>query len=227
MPIRIKPFFQTNYGTINRTATASMHHTGPFHSMGNSFLRLTALSLTVLVWPSCAKVAQDHLSVLGTPQEVVRASRLLDRRIPTHKTGALPVGDVIKQWRWDTPWDIRNDAGDVIRQMYAPEGPPDLARDDGPQLTVIHDPQRGTIYEAYFVQRTGKVFDLPMTLYFYASRDAGSPLFSLSFKDAAVPRCQESRVSRGGIQSPGIARALLESAEWVAIGWDSVPYGAC
>jgi hypothetical protein len=183
--------------------------------------------LTILGWTACAKVTHDQMTVLARAQEVVRASDNLGQRIPSFKVGTLPVGDVIKQWRWDQPWAVRNEAGEVIRHMYAPDGPPPPSRSEGPQLTVIHDPQRGTIYETYFVQRTERLFDLPVRLHFYASRDAATPLFSLSFIDAAIPRCQQSRVSRGGIQSPGVTRALLESAEWVAVEWTSVPYEAC
>jgi hypothetical protein len=190
-------------------------------------LHVLLMLLTALIWPGCTKVTHDQMTVLGRAADIVRASDTLGQRIPSSKTGTLPVGDVIKQWRWDQPWTVRNDAGEAIRYMYAPDGAADPARGDGPQLTVIHDPQRGTIYEAYFVQRTDKVFDLPVKLHFYASRDAATPLFSLSFVDGAVPRCQQSRISRGGIQSPGVTRALLETADWVAVAWDSVPYQAC
>ncbi len=190
-------------------------------------LRVLFVMLPILISSGCTKVTRDQMTVLGRAPDIVRGSDTIGARIPSWKTSALPVGDVIKQWRWDQPWTVRNEAGEAIRHLSAPDGAADSARGDGPQLTVIHDPQRGTIYEVYFVQRTDKVFDLPVKLHFYASRDAARPLFSLSFIDGTVPRCQQSRISRGGIQSPGVARALLESAEWVAVGWDSVPYEAC
>jgi hypothetical protein len=198
-------------------------HFPMYRNFGSS--RPLVIALIFLVVPGCTRTTSGTIPV-GAPagdQNVVRAARLDDRRIPAQKADTPATGDVIKQWRWDRPWEVRNAAGEVIRRMYAP----DPARQNGPTITVIDDPKRGTIYEAYFVQQTGKSFDLPMTLYFFGARDATTPLFSLSFTDTAIRNCQEGRVSRGGIQAPGIPRTLVESAEWVAVSWTSVPYGDC
>lgn len=190
----------------------------------SSSLPITFMA-TILVVTGCVRSISEKMPVGGpaTEQNVVRAARLDDRRIAAQRADVPSTGDVIKRWRWDRPWEVRNADGEVIRRMYAP----DSARNNGPHITVIDDPQRGTIYEAHFVQQTGKAFDLPMTLYFFGARDADTPLFSLSVRDAALRNCQEGRVSRGGIQAPGIPRALVESAEWVAVSWSSVPYGEC
>ncbi|ALA57551.1 hypothetical protein [Nitrospira moscoviensis] len=202
--------------------TASREPTG---TTIHSAILLPAMALAILAAVGCARTTSGKIPVgaSGSEQNIVRAARLDDRRVAAHKTDASTTGDVIKQWRWDRPWEVRNAAGEVIRRMYGP----DSARQIGPTITVIDDPKRGTIYEAHFVQQTGKRFDLPMTLYFFGARDASTPLFSLSFTDAALRNCQEGRVSRGGIQAPGIPRSLVESAEWVAVSWTSVPYHDC
>ncbi len=186
-------------------------------------LAIALVAATMLAALGCAGTSRD----VSPGDPLVRAARLVDRRIPAHKADILPTGDVIKRWRSDAPWEIRSQAGEVIRRMYAPDGTASSATHDGPIITVIHDPQRGTIYEAHFLQRTGKVFDLPVTLHFFATRDAPTALFTLSFTDAALRHCQEGRVSRGGIKNPAIPRALLESADWVAVSWESVPYSGC
>lgn len=185
-----------------------------------------ALAAVLFVLSGCAHSNQTAppANEPAAVKDAVRAMRLLDHRIPARKTDVLPDGDVIKRWRWDKPWEIRNAAGEVIRRMDAPDGP---SNHDGPIITVIHDPQRGTIYEAYFVQRSTKTFDLPVTLSFFSGLDARTPLFTLSFTDVTLHRCQPGRVSRGGIQHPSIPRPLIESAEWAAVSWDSVPYGGC
>jgi len=165
--------------------------------------------------------------VVSGEGRTVLAVPLLDHRLYAHATDILPSGDIMKRWYWDAPWEVRGIDGSVIRRMYSPDWPSESTKDVGPSITVIHDPQRGTIYEAFFVQKTNAIFTLPVTLYFFATRESPTPVFSLSFGDATTKLCKDEPVSRGGIKSPGIAKSSLESVEWLGIGWGSTPYDLC
>jgi hypothetical protein len=160
-------------------------------------------------------------------QKTVKPHPLPDQRVPLSKTDTLPAGDVIKRWHWDIPWEIRSADGTVIRWMRSPDWSNTTPMTGGPHITVIQDPRRGTIYEAFFVQRTEKVFDLPVTLYFFATRESPTPLFALPFTDPATIQCRPGQVSRGNIMHPAIPLALIESAAWVGVGWQSAAYEDC
>lgn len=188
-----------------------------------------ALVLTVLLSSGCSNspplTGEGRVPLERT--DTVRETPLFQERIFLYKTNTLPSGDIIKRWHWDQPWEIRTADGTVLRRMYSPEWSPDATNTGGPYITVIQDPHRGTIYEAFFVQKTEAVFDLPMTLHFFATRESPSPLFSLSFVDSSAKPCQTGRVSRGGIKSPLVPQTLFETAQWIGIGWQSTVYRSC
>lgn len=200
-----------------------------FGSWARSLFIIGTLLVTASLSPGCStgvRQAPGETQVQAD-KEIPAVIPLLHQRIPLYKADILPSGDIIKRWRWREPWEVRTIDGSVIRRMYSPDWSLQTAEPTGPHITVIHDPQRGTIYEAYFVQKTEKTFNLPMTLYFFATRESQSPLFSLSFTDAATAQCQAGRVSRGSIQFPGIPLTVFEAAQWIGIGWQSATYGTC
>jgi hypothetical protein len=193
---------------------------------------IITMSAMLLVWlstESCSTGINSGSKKFIAPinEDAVRAVPIPIGRVPLYKTNVLPAGDVIKRWRWDTPWEVTNSGGSIIRRMYSPDSMGGTAPTDGPHITLIQDPTRGTIYEAYFMQRTHRVFDLPMTLFFFATGESETPLFSFSFTDSAIDRCQVGRVSRGNIQFPGVPQVVFEAAQWVGIGWQSTPSRPC
>lgn len=186
----------------------------------------------ILVALSCAGCAGSlpqtgHDTGSSEHTDTVVATPLLPERMFLYKTDTLPSGDVIKRWHWDKPWEIRNHQGAVLRRMYSPEWSPDTPHNEGPRITVIQDPKRGTIYEAFFVQTTEAIFDLPMTLFFFATRESRSPLFTLSFTDVTSAQCQPGRASRGSIKLPHIPQTIFDTAQWIGIGWQSATYQHC
>jgi hypothetical protein len=184
--------------------------------------------LPALVIAACSKGTVGSEGPRAVKQDpTVAAVSLHEGRVFQYKTDVLAAGDVMKRWHWDGPWEIRSTDGTLVRRMFAPDWSADAPKIEGPHLTVIQDPSRGTIYEAFFVQRTDRAFDLPMTLYFFATRDSQTPLFSLTFTDTTIKGCQSGRVSRGNVLSPGIAQSLIESAQWVAIGWGTAVLRSC
>ncbi len=197
--------------------------------MAQHRVRFFFFLMVVLHGPGCGQpVPRDTVPVHATAQqERVRAVPMLPHRLYVYQTDRLPSGDLIKRWHWEAPWEIRTPDGRVVRRMYAPDWSPNTAKNGGPHMTIIQDPQRGTIYEAFFVQQSDRVFTLAVTLSFFADRDSPSPLFSLSFADSAGATCRPAQVSRGGIQAPGIPQAAIESAHWVGVGWEETPTHPC
>ena len=199
------------------------------YGLGSSMLIAAHWILVILLFAGCAsgppRTDPDIASSERT--DTVVATPLLPERTFLYKTDTLPSGDIIKRWHWDKPWEIRNSEGAVLRRMYSPEWSPDTPHNEGPHITVIQDPKRGTIYEAFFVQTTEAIFDLPMTLFFFATRESRSPLFTLSFTDVTAVRCQAGRASRGNIKLPHVPQTIFETAQWVGIGWQSATYHNC
>jgi hypothetical protein len=183
--------------------------------------------VAICVAQGCTSQSPRQESAVLTDKQQVAAVPLVGRRMYVYKTDILPSGDMMKRWHWDAAWEVRSVDGSVLRRMYSPDWSPENQKNDGPRITVIQDPLRGTIYEVFFVQQTNAVFSLPVTLHFFATRESPTPLFSLSLTDSTAKQCQEGRLSRGGIHTPGISRSLFESAEWVGIGWQGATYERC
>ena len=194
-----------------------------------SYTLILMLVVTAVLLPGCStspsRMGDGPASLEKTDK--VAGTPLFHERIFLYKTDTLPSGDIIKRWHWDKPWEVRHSDGTVLRRMHAPTWTPDAPNNEGPHVTVIQDPKRGTIYEAFFVQKTEAIFDLPMTLFFFATRDSQSPLFSLSFTDSTAGQCQATRVSRGSIKHPQVPQTVFEAAQWIGIGWQSTTYQRC
>lgn len=187
------------------------------------------LAVTAVLLPGCSSSPSrmDDGPASSEKTDKVAGTPLFHERIFLYKTNTLPSGDIIKTWHWDKPWEVRNGDGAVLRRMYAPTWSRDAPNNEGPHITVIQDPKRGTIYEAFFVQKTEAIFDLPMTLFFFATRESQSPLFSLSFTDSTVKQCQAGQVSRGSIKLPHVPQTIFDTAQWIGIGWQSTTYQDC
>jgi hypothetical protein len=197
--------------------------------VGSYVLLAVVLIVTPAISPGCSNTKPRMGDDPGASEKTdkVAGTPLFRERMFLFKTHTLPAGDIIKRWHWDKPWEIRNNDGAVVRRMYSPEWSPDGPITEGPHITIIQDPQRGTIYEAFFVQRTEAIFDLPMTLFFFATRESQSPLFSLSFTDSTAAQCQPGRVSRGNIKLPQVPQTTFDTAQWIGIGWQSTTYQDC
>ena len=172
-------------------------------------------------------VAEQRVVTSVNPSGLIPLDPTPSDRLRVSKREMDASGNPVKRWEWDEPWYIRNDGRDVIRELRHPDY---LTKGDlrGPILTLVQDPQRGTIYNLVFVQRTWKVFSMPISIDFLDEAGSTQRLFVLDgFTDVTTPRCRNQRVDIGSIKVPMISQSLFDVAVWARPTTGGFHYGNC